>query len=368
MITTQGGLRLALLSGFVVGLVGCSTAQGDSEEDGVVDSVVMGRVVNVEIETLEPTVFTDFISIVGEVEAFHDVTISAEESGVITAFLVEKGSSVRQGQVIARIDDELLVAQVDEARASADLARERHERQRRLWEEERIGSEIAYLEAKSQAAVQAARLATLEARLARTEIRSPVAGVFDERFLEAGEMAAAGAPVARVVATGWLKVVGGVPERFAPWVQPGDGAVISFDILPGRELRDTIAFVGSSVDDRNRTFAVEIVIENPDRMVKPEMLANVQLERLRLEDVIVVPQQVVKRTEFGYRVHVVIERNGIAYASAREVVLGPEYDDRVVVEEGLEAGDRLITAGALLVDDGSRVRIVERALRDGSGV
>jgi membrane fusion protein (multidrug efflux system) len=359
---------LVLVSGLIVGVLGCSTAQGDSEADGAVDSTVAGKVVNVQVEPLQPTTFTDFISITGDVEAFHDATVSAEESGVIKEFLLEKGSPVRKGQVIARLDDEVLGAQVSEARAAAELAREQYERQRRLWEDERIGSEIAYLQAKAQAAVQEARLATLEARLARTEIRAPVSGVFDEQFLEEGEMASVGTPVVRVVATHLLKIVGGVPERFAPWVQPGDNAVISFDILPGRQLEGTIAFVGSSVDDRNRTFPVEIVIENPDRVVKPEMLANVQLERLRLTDVIVVPQQIVKRTEFGYRVHVVVERNGATYASAREVVLGPEYSDRVVVEQGLAAGDRLITAGALLVDDGSRVRIVESAAREGSGV
>jgi membrane fusion protein (multidrug efflux system) len=359
MIAMQGRRRSVALGAVLLGLAGCSTAQGDSEDQTAADSVVAVRVINVEVTTAAPTTFTDFISVTGEVEAYHDVTISAEETGVITEFLVAKGRPVRRGEVIARIDAEVLTALVNEARASAELAQEQFERQRRLWEDEGIGSEIAYLQARSQAAVQQARRETLEARLARTAIRSPVSGVFDDRYLEAGEMAVVGAPVARVVSIDRLKVVGGVPERFAQWVHQNDEAIISFEILPDRSVAGTIDYVGSTVDDRSRTFRVEIVIDNPDGIVKPQMVANVQLERTRLADVIVVPQEVVSRTEFGYQVYVVVERDGVRYASARQVVLGPGYADRVVIEEGLEFGDQVVTAGAQLVDDGNRVRIVE---------
>ncbi|NIR43509.1 MAG: efflux RND transporter periplasmic adaptor subunit, partial [Gemmatimonadetes bacterium] len=86
--------------------------------------------------------------------------------------------------------DDVLAAQVREAEAAARLAAERYERQRRLWEEEQIGSEIAYLEAKYQAELRAARLETLEARLERTVIAAPVRGIFDERLVEVGEMVA----------------------------------------------------------------------------------------------------------------------------------------------------------------------------------
>ena len=344
----------------------CASAQGDSEDGEPAEtstaSQPLARVVNVGVTTVEPTDFTDFIRITGEVEAFSDVTISAEETGVITRFMVEKGARVRRGQLIARIDNQILQSQVMEARAAASLAQEQYERQRRLWEEEQIGSEITYLQTKYQAEIQQARLSTLESRLAKTEIRSPIAGVFDERFLEAGEMAIAGTSVARVVALDRVKITGGVPERFAPSVDRNDRAVITFDILPGREIEGAIGYVGSSVDDQSRTFPIEIVIDNPDGVVKPKMVANVQLERLNMADVVVVPQEVVIRTEDGYRVYVVVDRDGTSYAAAREVQLGPSYGDRVVIADGLEFGERLIVAGALLVDEGSRIRLV-----DGSG-
>ena len=362
MLTIRSMTRVAWVLGGSIAVGACAAAQGDSEEaaaDTGVPAQPLARVVNVGVVAVQPSDFKDFIRITGEVEAFSDVTVSAEETGVITRFLVEKGKRVRRGQIIARIDNRILDAQVNEARAAASLAQEQYKRQRRLWEEEQIGSEITYLQTKYQAEIQQARLSALETRLAKTDIRSPIAGVLDERFLEAGEMAIAGASVARVIAIDRVKITGGVPERFAPSVRQNDRAVITFDILPGREFEGAIGYVGSSVDDRSRTFPIEIVIDNPDGVVKPKMVANLRLERLSLTDVVVVPQEVVVRTEDGYQVFVVVERDGASFATAHAVRLGPSYGDRVVIEAGLEFGERLIVAGALLVDVGSRVRVID---------
>jgi RND family efflux transporter MFP subunit len=350
-----------------LGIAGCSTAQGDSEDQAANVGEPVVKVVNVEIAVVEPTTFTDYIRLTGEVEAYRDITLSAEETGAVESFLVEKGERVDQGQVIARLESDILTALVVEARAAASLAAEQYERQRRLWEDEGIGSEIAYLQARYQSEIQQARVATLEVRLAKTEIRAPFAGVFDERFLDAGEMASPGTPVARIVSIDRLKINGGVPERFATTVRRGDRAVITFDVLEDRELNGRIDYVGSSVDDRSRTFPVEVVITNPGGVIKPRMVANVQLERVRLDSVAVVRQDVVVRTEDGYRVYVVVDRDGVPYAEARDVVLGASYRDRVVVESGLEFGDRLVLAGAQLVDDGNQLRIVESRVADGPG-
>lgn len=366
MVTKRSSALAALILSSSLAVGACASAQGDAEDQALADTsgavATVAKVVNVAIVTVAPSAFSDFIRIIGVVEAYNDVTVSAEETGVITSFLVDKGKRVRRGQVIARIDNTILEAQVNEARAATALAQEQYERQRRLWEEEQIGSEITYLQTKYQAEIQQARLGTLEARLAKTAIRSPIAGIFDDRFLEAGEMAVAGTNVARIVALDRVKVVGGVPERFAASVDQNDRALITFDILPERELAGTIDFVGSSVDERSRTFPIEIVIDNPDGVVKPQMVANVQLERVALTDVVVVPQEVVVRTADGYQVFVVVDRDGTTFAAAQAVQLGPSYRDYVVIEDGLAFGDRLIVAGALLVDDGNRVRIV-----DGSG-
>jgi RND family efflux transporter MFP subunit len=344
-----------------VSTVACQSSEGTSTAAADAESV---RVVNVEVAPVGTDQFIDMLRITGEVEAMHDVTLSAEEAGRIAAFPVAKGAFVAQGAVIAELDDEVLRAQTAEARAAADLAREQHERQRQLWEGEKIGSEIAYLQARSNAQGAAARLATLEARLERTRIRTPVAGVFDEKYAEAGEMAMPGTRVARVVATRQVKVTAGVPERDALVVARGDRVTVTFDVLPGQAFEGRIGYVGATVDAVNRTVPIEAVMENPGGRIKARMVANVQLARSRLADVIVVPQQVVLRTEDGYEVFVVVDEGGRPTARSRRVTLGPSHGNRVVVVDGLALGDRLITLGQQLVDDGSRVRVVGGAPGD----
>lgn len=349
---TRGVSAMLLLA-----LAGCSATQGEAAPG---DSAEI-RVVNVETAVLAPAAFVDWIRITGEVEALHDVTLSAEEAGRVVRFPVAKGRTVAAGAVIAELDDDLLTAQVAEARAQADLAREQFERQRRLWVDEKMGTEIAYLQARAQAEAAAARLASLEARLARTRIRAPVAGVFDEKFVEEGEMAMPGTRIARLVSTGRVKVTGGVPERYASSVRRGDPARISFDVLPGREFTGRIDFVGASVDPANRTIPIEVVMDNPEGLVRPRMIANVQVRRAQLDGVLVVPQQVVQRIEDGYQVLVVVEEDGHPVARARRVTLGPAYRNQVVITSGLAAGDRVITVGAHLADHGDRVRVVREA-------
>lgn len=352
---------LVAVAGTVLAVAGCSSAEGGAataQEAGPADTVGV-RVINVGVTPVARSAFVDYVRIVGEVAAMQDVTLSAEESGTIARFLVEKGARVAAGDVIARIDDAVLQAQVDEARALAEIAREEYERRRRLWEEDRVGSELAYLQTKSGAEAADARYRTLQARLARTALRAPVTGIFDEKYVEEGELVTPGTRVARVVATAQVKITGGVPERYALDVRRGDSATVTLDVLPGRSFVGRIRFVGASVDPDNRTVPVELVLDNPGGVLKPQMVANVQVARARLQDVHVVPQELVQRTEQGYQVFVLGDRDGRPVAVARPVELGPSHENRVVIRSGLDDGDALITTGYRMVDDGSLVRVVE---------
>jgi RND family efflux transporter MFP subunit len=361
------GLVTAMAAAYAAG--GCSRgeAAAASDTEGTVQSNV--RVVNVEATPVALGEFTGYIRVTGEVEALYDVTISAEESGRIERFLVEKGKRVRSGQAIAKLENDLLSAQVDEARASAQLAREEYERQRMLWEQDSIGTEMAFLQRRYASEMAAARLASLEARLERTEIVSPVTGTFEEKLLEVGEMAMPGAPVVRVVATDRVKIAAGVPERYARTVVVGDETIVTFDIFPDRQFLGEVSFAGASVDSRSRTFRIEIILDNPEGMMKPAMVANLQVEREHLVDVISAPQQVVLRSAEGYKVFVA-ERQGDSYvARARTVELGAVSGDEVVIANGLEVGELLVTVGQQLVDDGSPIRLVggEQPVASGGG-
>jgi RND family efflux transporter MFP subunit len=349
-------LSLALL--VLAPLAACSPDSQASEVSAEDEGYV--KVVNVEVEEIDSVAFTSYIRLTGEIEALRDVVVSAEESGVIERYLVQKGDYVKRGAPLAKIEDDVLSAQVEEARASAQLAAERYERQRRLWEEEKIGSEIAFLETKYQAELQEAQLKMLQARLDRTLIRAPLAGIFDERYAEAGEMVTSGARVGRIVEVDRLKVNGGVAERFAPSVEVGDTARVTLAVLPGQEFVGVIEYVGAAVDQRNRTFPIEAIIENP------RMVANIEIVDAQLESALVVPQPAILRTENGYQVFVAAEQDGHLVAKPRAVQVGPTHANRTVIKEGLEAGDRVIVRGQQLVEAGNRVKVVER-LDEASG-
>lgn len=343
-------------------LLGVGACGGTPEADAVPqDSVeTFARIINVEVETLGPQSFTSEIPLTGVVEANQDVMIAAEESGVIREIIVDKGRAVQEGDAIFRIDDRILRSQVDEARARANLAQETWERRKRLWEEDGVGTELAYLEARYSAEQAAASLAVLEERLERTIVRSPITGVLDSRLVEVGSMVATGTTVGRVVGMNPVKILAGVPERFAPDVRVGTEARIEFDVLPGETFNSRIQFVGVRVDPQNRTFPIEMLLGNPVRAIKPEMVAEIALITATLEDVIVVPEESLVRVEEGFVAFVVVSGADGDVAEARAVRLGPSRSDRVVIESGLEPGDRLITAGQTQVATGDRVRVVSQ--------
>ena len=330
---------------------------GDAQADGAAEETEgFTRVINVEVTEVRPEQFLEQIRLTGVALADQDVMVAAEESGMIEEILVEKGARVAAGEPILEIDDDVLQAQVAQARAQAELAQQTWERRKTLWEEDRVGSEIAYLEARFAAEQTAANLEGLEARLARTTIRAPFDGVLDERRVEIGSMVSPGQTVARVVALARVKVAAGVPERYAPDVRAGGRATVYFDVLPGEAFPATISYVGASVNAQNRTFPIEIGMSNPRSLVKPEMVANVVVDRRSVDDAIVVPQDALVRVEEGYVVFV--DEDGVA--REREVAVGPSQNNRVVVEHGLEAGDRLIVVGHRSVAEGDRLNVVGR--------
>lgn len=333
-------------------VAGCG---GDAQADSASEQTEgFSRVINVEVTEVRPEEFLEQIRLTGVALADQDVLVAAEESGMIEEILVDKGARVSAGEPILKIDDDVLQAQVAQARAQAELAQQTWERRKRLWEEDQVGSEIAYLEARFAAEQTAANLQGLEARLARTTILAPFDGVLDERRVEIGSMVSPGQTVARVVALSRVKVAAGVPERYAPDVRAGGRATIYFDVLPGEAFPATIAYVGASVSPQNRTFPIEVRMANPRSLVKPEMVANVVVDRRSVDDAIVVPQDALVRVENGYVVFV--EEDGVA--REREVVVGPSQNNRVVLESGLEAGDRLIVVGHRSVAEGDRLNVV----------
>ena len=349
----NAGLAGLLLAATVAG---CESSEADGAEQQT-DAQEYARVVNVEVRTVEARPFVEQIRLTGSARAERDVQVSSEESGIIEEVLAEKGRPVEVGDPIARINDDVLSAQVAQARAQADLAQQTWDRRKRLWEEDRVGSEIAYLEARFAAEQSAANLRSLEARLARMTIRAPFAGILEDRMVEVGTMVSPGQAVARVVELSPVKIAAGVPERYAADVTAGAEAVVTFDVFPGEVFRAPISYVGSTVDSGSRTFPIEVRMPNPRGLIKPQMVADVSVERRSFEEA-VVPQDALVRVEDGYVVFVVVEEGDASVARARRVELGPAQRNLAVIESGLEIGDRLVVVGQKSVAGGDRVRVV----------
>ena len=315
------------------------------------------RVINVQVLELQPQQFTDFVSLTGNLEASRDVVLAAEESGVVRQVFAEKGSAVRAGQPIVKIDDTVLRAQHDQARSEATLAKETYERQRRLWEEEKIGSEIAYLRAKYGAETAEANARVLAARLERTVVRAPIDGVLDDRTVEVGSMVTPGAPVGRIVDVNPLEVNAGVPERYASDIRRGAQARVVIDNMP-QTFEGRATFVGAAINAQNRTFPVEFAIANPGGVLKPGMVARIELEKRTAETAMLVPRDAVLRSANGYRVYVVVGEGEQLYAEARPVEMGAGSGAQVVITGGVQAGDRVVVLGQQQLANGDAVRIV----------
>ena len=188
-------------------------------------------------------------------------------------------------------------------------------------------------------------------------IRAPIEGVLEDRMVEVGTMVNVGRDVGRLVSLNPMKVVAGVPERYAIDVSPGTSAVAIFDALRVRS-EGTISYVGATVDPSSRTFQIELEMHNPGGVIKPEMIANVSVVRNDFANVIVIPQEALVRTEDGYVVYLADGSDGNFRAVSRLVEVGPSQGNQVLIERGLEVGDELIVMGQTLISNGDLVNIV----------
>lgn len=329
------------------------------------------RQVRIETVFVNPTSFEDVIEITGTIEAYNDATVSAQVAGTIN-FRVPRGAYVGSNRVIALVDSTLLhasymqgVAQLEVAKAQYDLAHDTFKRQEPLFEDSIISAlefenvRAQYNQAAGQLSQAKALVAQFKEQLDNTRISSPFSGTVETYFAELGEQVTPGSPIVRVVNTRRVKVVAGVPERYANEIEKGTPVRIAFDNYGNAERTGTVSFVGNAINSMSRTFPIEIILDNSDQNLKPEMVASLFLTRDEIKDVLVIPQAAVPLNEEGHTVFVVVDDNeGQAIAERRIVTLGPSYEGNVVVESGLEAGDQVVINGQYNLTNGDAVEVV----------
>lgn len=319
----------------------------------------------VEVETLTPVDFDEMIDATAAVEALDDVTLSAQASGTIKMVL-DKGEMVEEGQIVARLDDGLARAAMAQAnaatsvaRAALQLATDTRDRQKPLFEQKVISPlEYQNIEAsvvQTRAQVEQARAGQAQAlvQLGFTKVKSPIAGRVEQRFSDPGEQINPGQPVLRIVDNRRVKVVAGVPERYAPDMKVGAAVDITFNAYGVSPRRGEVSFVGSAIDPQNRTFDVEVILDNKEGLLKPQMIGELRVVRARHPQALVVPLSSVVRDERGNALFIAEERDGGLIARRQQVKLGARSGNRVEVVDGLEAGQRVVVVGqaALAADD-----------------
>jgi membrane fusion protein, multidrug efflux system len=337
---------IVILSALLVSSCGKPAAQtGDSKKQAV----------DVRTEILKPSRLVDAIQVAGTVKAFEDANMAPEEGGVVKEWKAAKGQLVKKGDLIIVLRDEVLKAGFDAADAQYKMAELNFEKQRKVFDEQGISElQLKNLEYGRDAARANADL--MKARWERTQLRSPINGVVDNIIPNVGDFAPPGVPVARVVNTSIIKIQADVPEIFSGSVPVGTQAIISFDALPSDTLRGKVSSIGATVSSSNRSLTVEIILPNPYRRIKPEMVAKVKLLREVKNNALLVSDNIVQLVDRD-RTIAYVEEGGKAVE--RRLTTGGRQGNMVEVLDGLKAGDHLIVLGYQKVVNGTPVNVTQ---------
>ncbi len=307
----------------------------------------------VKIKPIKAQNFTESYNIVGVVKPYVEATLSSEEGGLITYLRVDKGDRVGRGQTIARLKKDVDFASYEQSLAQYELALSNFERTESLYLDD-VATEQQYTDAKLQLDIAEKTTDVYRRRLSKSSVRSPINGVVDEKYMFRGEVSAPGSPIVKIVDVSRVKVSAGIPERYINDVSKGSKVKITFDILPGEEYNGTVNYVSPTLSKINRTFEIEVVLNNPDRKLKPEMSANVQVTRFSVDNAIILSQDLI--VDFGEEKYVFVLENDIA--KKRVVTIGGRNGNDILIESGLKPGDKLIYEGYQSLVDGDKVKVI----------
>lgn len=289
--------------------------------------------------------------------------------------LVQQGDYVRAGARLARVNEADYVARVNQARsqleealASGEQARQAVERAKQLFASKslvRPDLEAAQAAAEvSQAKIRGARAQLQEAEnaLADCVTKAPLGGVVLQRLVELGTLVAPGTPGFVIADTSRVKAVFGAPDVMVRQIKVGSAQSVSSPALPGAMLRGRVTRVAPVVDPKSNVFDVEVSIPNPNDQLKVGMVVALQVGSAAPAAInVTIPITTITRSKAdstAYTVFVVEDQGGKQIARLRSVLLGAVLGNRIIVTQGLVAGERVILNGEGLVADGEQVRVV----------
>lgn len=338
----------------------------------------------VSVQKMEPTSFVHNVEIQGNVTTDQDVMVQPQFAGTLTLF-VKEGQNVKRGQVIGRVADgglndqyqqarisvTTMEAQLQQAKSSADLARIMYQKQSKLWAQ-KIGSEMQYLQAKTNyeaaqkqvAAAQSQVAATRKAAdavnssLAKTAIVAPFSGVVDQVVTQSGQVVAPGSNIVKLISLGAMKVEANVPETYLAKVRPGTSVKVFLPAI-NKTIDSRVRLVGNFINPQNRTFRVEVPIPGLGGVVKPNLLAQLKIQDYVNPNALQLPSQYIYQ-DAANRSYVFVAANmrgNDAVAKKVFVNVGEKSENAVEISTGLQSGDVVITDGSKNLVDGQKIKI-----------
>ena len=304
--------------------------------------------------------FNHFLELQGSVATKQNLILYPEFSGLLTKVYVKEGQKVSKGQLLATIDDGGLSEQVAQMEVQLSLAKTTFERQKRLWEQ-KIGSEIEFLQAKATYEGQENAVNQMKSQLAKTSVRAPFSGIIDDIITEQGTVVGAGASqLLRIVNLDNMYIEAEVPEVYLSRIVPGKTVEVYFPVL-GETLNTKVNQVSNFINPSNRTFKITILIKNKEKLIKPNLTAKIKINDYTNEQAVLIPQSIISENSLGEQYIFIaqnINKDNEATAKKMIVKTGKTQGDFLEVLEGLASNDIIINEGARNVKDGQNVKIL----------
>lgn len=310
--------------------------------------------------TSKEEVFKHYLEVQGNVKTKQNILVYPEIPGILEHVYVQEGQRVSKGQVLAKIADGGLMQQVAQAKASAQLAKTTYERQNRLWNQ-KIGSEIQYLQAKTAYETQKNIFAQMKKQLAKSNVVAPFSGVIDDVLKEAGAVVAPGqgSELFRIVNLENMYIEAEIPESHIVNVTKGKTVEIYFPVLE-KTIQARIRQVGNFINPANRAFKIEIGVPNSSGDIKPNLTARLKINDYTSKKAILIPQSIISENAKGQQyVYLASDKQDNKYAIAKKTIIstGKTQGDFIEVLETIASGTEIISEGARSVNDGQKVEI-----------
>jgi len=304
---------------------------------------------------VQSSVFRHYVSVQGSLESEENLMVTSKIPGQITSVKVKEGDMVRQGQIVAVLDDEVIRKSIDEVKSGLDQVMVMYNKQKALWDQ-KIGTEMQYLNLKNQKESLEKKLVTLNSQINQNYVTAPFSGVIDEVFVKVGSIASPGVPLMQLVNTNDLKATAKVPDSYVAFIKQGDQVKVNFPDL-NKTMEASVTYVGRIVDPMSRTFRIEVKLPGGNPDLKPNLMSLIQINDKTSNSAIVIEENIVQPTEEGKIVFVTADDKGKKVARQRMVTTGLSYNGKVEILTGLSVGDQLITTGYQDLSDNQPIGI-----------